>query len=248
MKAVKPHCNWITVFLEDFLLNKLDERRHMAQHEAEPIASEHLPEYQVHTKDFLEVCFLKEFEVKFDELDLADAISDPKFCKLLKLTSQLIESGKYKLAVMVSKKVHSIASECFETHLWRLDSIHFEDEVSDLADETCKVLEAILGVGNRSWRDYNLFRRIPPVRVKIHEETGEPVPLLLSYEKDPSNTKREALWIRDYVIESLLNWQERGFYPTWPTPPEHALGKGIYELFWEWAESQIEAKRKGASK
>lgn len=106
LKAIKPHCSWITVPLEDFLLNKLNERRHMAQHEAEPIASEHLPEYQVHTKDFLVECFLNEFEVKFDELDLSGFILDSYLKGGLSKAKELIELGETYLSVAFSKLVY----------------------------------------------------------------------------------------------------------------------------------------------
>jgi len=266
LREIKPHCDWITVPIEDYLLNKLNEKRHMAQHEAEPIASEYLPEYQVRTKDFLVECFLNEFGVKFDELDLVDAICDPKLRQVLIWGKELTSSGEYELSVVFSKLVFEIAliglqellpyipdpnysSSRIENSFRSLRNEStellsalgkFSDEVARIIDKLAQGMEKVsmltLVVGEAgNIKDYFRFENTHPKYINWAMNRND-----VFYEhKEEATIPEDVIWLRNYVVETLLSLQREGLLIKW----------GEYWLrLYKWAESQIEAKRKEASK
>lgn len=119
VKRIRPQCPWITDSRVEFL-KRLNERRNDVQHAAEVLATEHMPEYQVKSKDFLIVCFQDKFGLSFDDLDLTEAISDQKFKQLLVWSKELIDMNEYELSMMFCKIIYELTLSAIEPDIFEL--------------------------------------------------------------------------------------------------------------------------------
>lgn len=275
VKKIRSQCPWITDSRVEFL-ERLNERRNDVQHAAEVLATEHIPEYQVKSKDFLEDCLSQHFGIKFAELDLADAINDEKIREALLWVKEYIEMGEYEDAVALCKGIYKIVEQTFDERLHRLESLKtqigsrlrlgrggryvhaikdqnlraFKDDFlsahsetirafENLIDELLELFKSVISVGESgNWSDKQHFLSVYPDAAWMQSGNLRYLPIIPA-KLAIDATEEEAVWVREYVIRSIIDWQDRGFEPKWRA----------FELpLFESAQKQIEAKRKEAAK
>jgi len=256
VKKIQPQCVWITDSWKEFL-ERLNDRRNDVQHATEVLASEHMTEYQVHTKDYLDLCFLEEFEVNFDALDLVDGVSDSKLRDVLIWSKELICMGKYKDSVAFSKLVHRMGYEFFQQRTGRLSTLHFdidqklirgmgEDTAGTFQESVSKSFEMIINEIKKmasllltSGRTGGLqnYHSLGSVSPEIDlAESGEVIYLKPGIGFIPNANR--ASDVREYMLNTILSWQEMGLTPKWMIE---------FEKYYNWAREKMVEIRKEKS-
>lgn len=266
VKKIRPKCPWLTDSRNEFL-EKLNERRNDVQHAAEVLASEHMSEYQIKSEDILEDCLSQQFGVKFDELDVADAVSDERLRQVLVWAGELIYLEEHEYSIAFSKLVYGVASKYVRSRVdifREVPGIHLSDTIGmDLEESVAYDDEELQAFKDSVYSGFRIILSgMKDIIVQLQtvgragglhnymsmtflapeiysRKSGEIVFRGSDPEFEYVPHKDDAEKVRDYVMNCIIAWQETGLQPKW--------GKEDFKYF-EWAEKQIEAKRKEASK
>lgn len=272
-EEVKNRYEWLVDF--NVFLNDLNSVRNKTQHKAEVVAPEDVPDYQMRTWNFLSEFFRRVFGVSYEELDIADRIDDERLKQVLMWARELIDLENYQESVAYSKGAYEIALKAFDKRFQNLEFLGrqvdsrlrlrltgryaaairdhnvsaFKDDflefysqtvrfLEDFTKENLKTLKSIVATGDYgNWQDRNQFYNIRP-NVVWNAAGGLTYLPIINERPEIEPQKKDANWIREFVIGAIIDWQERGFEPKWGD---------FYLKCFDWAQSQIETKRKEAS-
>jgi hypothetical protein len=219
-------------------LRKLNSIRNLVQHHAHEPEESTMEEWRVFSHRFLCKAYLEYFGVDFDQMSLRDFIADGRLKQLLVLTDNYLETNRWDDAVCASKLAFHYASSSLEANVRIQDSSAFfassrldrglREVVENLYSRigAAESYAAILASGINA-ADFARYKRSPIIVGLIFG--GGP------YFQNMHGPVQEsdALWVRDFVTDSILRWQNGGFGPGVPERSAAGCDKFLQQGFEE---------------
>ena len=192
-------------------IQKINDRRNLTQHHADPVHEDILEEARVFTRRFLEESFASFFDIDLWALDDLMYIEDEKLRELLSIARKHAESGMED-GITFGLAMLDLAFQLAHSS-WPKSFGFFPREIEateSVAEEFQGVHRdlALVGTGVDLIR-YRYFKAMTP-GVTLNMMGSQYYVTVFKNLSDPPEDYRRA---EQFVVDTLLTWQEQGLAP-----------------------------------
>jgi len=205
-------------------LRKLNTVRNMVQHHGHEPEAASMDEWRVFSKRFLDRALTQYFHLEFEDLSATHLVTDVRLRHLLETQATLMKKELWHQATCTGKLAFAYASVSLRTNLpsgessWALfaDSGNTRDlALGDLVrkiDQRFQNIEqyAIVLASGVTPGDYARYMRVP-LHVQLAQGGS---PFFERYRDQHPMAKEETEWVLEFVVESVIRWQNAGLAPT----------------------------------
>ena len=198
-------------------ITKLNDNRNLAQHHSQFPNDETLDELKVVSRLFLEKVFDSFFNIELNDLTEISLISDSNLQKLLKKAMICISEGKFEDASSFCTVAFEYASSSIICRpAFKLFSSGISPSITGVIEKVYdKIIENenltyILATGIKL-KDYREYKKTTPfIHNPLHSK-----PIFESKMGQTFNKERSK-WLLDFVVDSIVKWQQLGVDPKVP--------------------------------
>jgi len=208
-------------------LRKLNSVRNLVQHHAHEPEGSTMDEWRVFSKRFLSKAFKQYFGVDFEALSPVDLIGDPRLRRILQLSERLNGRSAWDDATCADKLAFQFAMMSLRADLpagqssWAFFAGGRSvrglglDDLLKKVDKRFEELEqytVVLASGVTP----GAYARFTRAKIFVHiMESGAPIfDRAMGF---ASMTREESEWIHEFVVQTIVRWQNAGLRPTVPS-------------------------------
>ena len=226
--------------------------RNDAQHKAKYPNPTDVSDCRTYARDFCREVISSTWSVSFDGISPLEWIDDVTLRRLLEIAMTDIQTQKYRKGLTLAGIAFGWASESISSFLPQGAEGLYGEQVPELARDTINYVNAVLKqIENRSKHfstlmstgisivDYKCFREATPMvwfSYSLSTQAPDDVQVRVDVQWRGSEPDQEtAMWVHDFVVDSIVNWQTLGLAPGVPDEDK----KKRAQMLLEWDDNQI---------